>query len=67
MTSKFLEGWSATVYQFPARGRFAGERRAEVKPVELDAPRSFEGVCGGGWYHDAAIEESRRATEPRHR
>lgn len=46
---------SATVYQFPRRGRFAaGAVREEVKAEA--APRV---VLGDGWYHDEAIEAER--------
>ena len=45
---------SATIYQFPARGRFAaGAVREDEK---LAAPRV---VFGSGWYHDEAIEAER--------
>lgn len=49
------ENGSATIYQFPARGRFATSAPCEeVKTVA--APRV---VYGSGWYHDEAIEAER--------
>jgi hypothetical protein len=48
---------SATIYQFPARGRFAtGAARDEAKAATVAAPRI---VFGSGWYHDEAIEAER--------
>jgi hypothetical protein len=44
---------SATIYQFPARGRFAA---AASKREDVSAPRV---VFGAGWYHDEAIAEER--------
>ena len=48
------QGGSATIYQFPARGRYAAavrERDASVQPANI--------VYGSGWYHDEAIEAER--------
>ena len=54
MTTNAQDG-SATIYQFPARGRFAlSAPREDVKAVA--APRV---VFGSGWYHDEAIEAER--------
>ena len=49
-----VEGGSATIYQFPARGRYA-TNAAEKASVTQPAPIVF----GGGWYHDEAIEAER--------
>ncbi len=52
------QGRSATIYQFPARGRFA----ANVALNEFtEAERLPKVVYGSGWYHDEAIEEAQRA------
>jgi hypothetical protein len=49
---------SAKIYQFPARVRKAVDgRREETNPaVDLAA-------FGSGWYHEAAIQESKRIRE----
>jgi Protein of unknown function (DUF2735) len=48
---------SATIYQFPARGRFAmSAQQNEANVAALRAPKiSF----GSSWYHDEAIEAER--------
>ncbi len=49
---------TATIYQFPLRGRLlSASQRGEAKPVLDTTPR----IASSGWYHDAAIDESRRA------
>ena len=49
---------TATIYQFPLRGRMmSATQRAETKLVSEALPR----VASSSWYHDAAIDESRRA------
>jgi hypothetical protein len=48
---------SATIHQFPARGRFARSAAHEdVKAAGVPAPRV---ASGSGWYHDEAIEAER--------
>ena len=56
---------SAEIYQFPVGGRKAVvERRAESKPVaELKPPRAATETFGGAWYHDAAIQDSKKVRE----
>ena len=57
---------SAKIYQFPAGGRAAlgGRRQEEAKAaIDPDSPRVSEAACGSGWYHEAAIEESKPASE----
>jgi hypothetical protein len=57
---------SARIYQFPARGRSAtgGRRYEETRSVtDLASPRVSEAACGDGWYHEAAIQESKPARE----
>jgi hypothetical protein len=45
---------SATIYQFPVRGRFAANaERNEAAPA---LPRGAKLVVGGAWYHDEAIQ-----------
>jgi hypothetical protein len=57
-----LHQGSAKIYQFPLRGRLAlGARLEETKSAtEINAPRT---VCGSGWYHEAAIQDSERTGE----
>ena len=57
MTMANAQDGSATIYQFPQRGRFAvSAAREEVKTAAVVAPRV---VFGSGWYHDEAIEAER--------
>jgi hypothetical protein len=53
---------TAKIYQFPLRGRTNSsngrtDTRVQSDRTPSDAPAI---VYGGGWYHDAAIEDSRR-------
>ena len=53
---------SATIYQFPARGRFAANERDATKPTAtLSSQQVVKAAVGSGWYHEAAIEEAERA------
>jgi hypothetical protein len=52
---------SAKIYQFPVRGRFAAGQRDEIESD--DRSQHAAGIAGSGWYHDAAIEESKRVRE----
>jgi uncharacterized protein DUF2735 len=65
---------SAKIYQFPARGRFAGGNRGaesilSEKPrlsekhsvLTPSAQRLAKAVFGSAWYHDAAIEDDKRS------
>lgn len=48
---------SATIYEFPLRGRFAAvSREREEAEQAAKLPRV---VFGSSWYHDAAIEAER--------
>ena len=61
-----LNHGSAKIYQFPAGGRAAlgGRRQEEAKAaIDPDLWRVSEAACGGSWYHEAAIEESKPARE----
>jgi hypothetical protein len=64
MNTSFNHG-SAKIYQFPAGGRAAlGRRHEETKAaVDLSSLRVSEAACGGGWYHEAAIQESKPERE----
>ena len=56
-----LNQGSARIYQFPAGGRAAlgGRKHDETKPVAGQGlSRVSEAAFGGGWYHEAAIQES---------
>jgi hypothetical protein len=55
--STTVQSGSATIYQFPARGRFAvNAQQTESNVAMLRAPKiSF----GSSWYHDEAIEAER--------
>lgn len=47
---------TATIYNFPARGRFATVRERD-RAETATTPRLVETVMGSGWYHDEAIRE----------
>ncbi|HVG50647.1 MAG TPA: DUF2735 domain-containing protein [Xanthobacteraceae bacterium] len=48
---------SATIYQFPVGGR-KGVEAAREQAVDLSAHTA--GSSFGSWYHEAAIQESKR-------
>ena len=59
MDTGFSQG-TAKIYQFPVGGRSAvGQSRGEPTSKADLATRVSEVVCGSGWYHEAAIEESK--------
>jgi hypothetical protein len=65
MTTSLNHG-SAKIYQFPAGGRSAlgGRRYEETKAAADLAPTPVsEAACGSGWYHEAAIQESKPVRE----
>ena len=57
MTEEKIEARSATVYQFPKRGRFAVEGRESSRPVTSSR---FARAIGSAWYHDEAIAQERK-------
>ena len=54
---------SATINQFPVGGRRAlGHRRDESTiATDVTPPRTAGDAIGGAWYHDAAIQDFKRA------
>jgi hypothetical protein len=58
MTTSF-SGESATIYEFPLRGRFAAAARGD-ETVRTMTPASLETVkvTGEAWYHEAAISDA---------
>ena len=54
---------SAKIYAFPARGRFAASDYSdEAKPAaHITSPQVVNAAVGGGWYHEAAIQDAERA------
>ena len=53
---------SATIYEFPVRGRFiAGSPREDMKSAAnvVSALRAPKTVIGSSWYHEEAIEAER--------
>jgi hypothetical protein len=61
-----LNHGSAKIYQFPAGGRSAlgGRRYEETKTVtDLASTPVNEAASGSGWYHEAAIQESKPVRE----
>ncbi len=53
---------SAKIYQFPRRNRTVTEgARREMRAAEAVLPPSSSRIVyGGAWYHEEAVEESRR-------
>jgi hypothetical protein len=49
---------SATIYQFPVRGRFAATVRQDQNATQQPAQTQCATV-GGAWYHDEAIQSER--------
>jgi hypothetical protein len=65
-----LNHGSARIYQFPAGGRAAlgGRRQEEAKTairaaIDPGLSRVSAAACGDGWYHEAAIQESKPVRE----
>lgn len=59
-----LNQGTAKIYQFPVGGRSAvGQRRGEPTNTADLATRVSDVVCGSGWYHEAAIQESKPVHE----
>jgi hypothetical protein len=50
---------SATIYTFPARGRFARSGQGDdlTQSATLAAARASKAVIGGAWYHEEAIRD----------
>ena len=57
--STVISGESAKIYQFPLRGRFAGQRRdgSEAAPTPAYA-QVVPTTYGEAWYHEEAIREA---------
>jgi len=66
MTTNFsaapVASGSAKIYQFPLRGRFAAGGQGEAGSAAL--PAGVKIASGGGWYHDAAIQDAINAERP---
>lgn len=61
MTTDTSQG-AAKIYQFPTGGRASlATAREGFKPAADLQQRAPSAAFGSGWYHEAAIEESRRA------
>ena len=57
---------SAKIYQFPAGGRSAIDRRRFEETGSATDPassRASEVACSDAWYHEAAIQESKPVRE----
>jgi uncharacterized protein DUF2735 len=57
---------SAKIYQFPAGGRSAIDRRryeVAMSATDLASQRVSEVACSDAWYHEAAIQESKPVRE----
>jgi uncharacterized protein DUF2735 len=56
-----LDRSSATIYQFPARGRYAAAARGihAASMTDRVSPHVTRTVLGSAWYHDEAIRAER--------
>ena len=53
---------SAKIYAFPLRGRFAlANQHDAMESAGVNSANGFKIASGSGWYHEAAIEDARRA------
>ena len=50
---------SATIYEFPLRGRFAVTTGRDEASTSMASQRLPTIASGGSWYHDEAIEAER--------
>jgi hypothetical protein len=64
MNTSFHHG-SAKIYQFPVRARptIGARQKESATAVEINAPGVSEVECGGGWYHEEAIQDAKRTGE----
>lgn len=51
---------TAKIYAFPARGRAVTTSHDDAARLMADMARLPAVEFGSGWYHDAAIQESKR-------
>ena len=51
---------SATIYQFPVGGRKSLNREQPKLVAETAMPQV---AVGGAWYHEAAIQDTKRVSE----
>lgn len=59
-----LNRGTARIYQFPVGGRATGSQiRHEETPSADPATAVSDVACGSGWYHEAAIQESKPVRE----
>ena len=66
MLNTGLNQGSAKIYQFPAGGRSAIDRRRYEetgRASDLASSRVSEVACSDAWYHEAAIQESKPVRE----
>ena len=56
---------SAQIYQFPIGGRQAlrANREQPKHADDLLSPQAAAATIGGAWYHEAAIQDSKRTSE----
>jgi hypothetical protein len=60
LTSTTSSQTSAKIIPFPGGGRKSVGLRGNATPADLTMPTV---AFGSGWYHDAAIQESKRVHE----
>jgi Protein of unknown function (DUF2735) len=57
MTTNFPRE-SATIYQFPARGRYAAAGHRDQTESAMTMSARAAKISFGAWYHEAAIQEA---------
>jgi hypothetical protein len=60
-----LDGGSAKIYQFPARGRFASAGRLEGASPSASflAAQAARVASASSWYHEEAVQEDRKRND----
>jgi Protein of unknown function (DUF2735) len=56
---------SATIYTFPARGRYAIREQGTSMAATAHLPLGVKVSSGSGWYHEEAIQAAREAEQGR--
>jgi hypothetical protein len=64
MTTNTPHQHTAKIYRVPVGGRASvGPRRLDTRPSLFRTPQTAPAVAVDGWYHEAAIADTKRTTE----